>query len=67
MHPAVEPANGHYVAHSMAEAGAHLKTLEQFIIERQEEVPGSTGQFSRLLRDIALAAKIVDRDVRRPG
>lgn len=52
--------------HSMVSGGT-LKTLEQFIIERQEEVPGSTGQFSRLLRDIALAAKIVDRDVRKAG
>lgn len=55
------------VDHSMASGGGGLKTLEQFIIERQEEVPGSTGQFSRLLRDIALAAKIVDRDVRKAG
>lgn len=55
------------VAQSMAGQGILLKTLEQFIIERQEEVPGSTGQFSRLLRDIALAAKIVDRDVRKAG
>jgi fructose-1,6-bisphosphatase I len=50
-----------------APGGGTLKTLEQFIIERQEEVPGSTGQFSRLLRDLALAAKIVDRDVRKAG
>ncbi len=53
--------------HTLATGGGSLKTLEQFIIERQEEVPGSTGQFSRLLRDIALAAKIVDRDVRKAG
>lgn len=52
---------------TLATGGGKLKTLEQFIIERQEEVPGSTGQFSRLLRDISLAAKIVDRDVRKAG
>ncbi len=52
---------------TMATGGGRLRTLEQFIIERQGEVPGSTGQFSRLLRDIALAAKIVDRDVRKAG
>jgi fructose-1,6-bisphosphatase I len=51
----------------MATGVGSLKTLEQFIIERQEEIPGSTGQFSRLLRDLALAAKIVDRDVRKAG
>lgn len=47
--------------------GGLFKTLEQFIIERQEEAPGSKGQFSRLLRDLAVAAKIVDRDVRKAG
>lgn len=51
----------------MVDGRAPVVTLEQFIIERQEEIPGSTGQFSRLLRDIALAAKIVDRDVRKAG
>jgi fructose-1,6-bisphosphatase I len=51
----------------MSTGAAQFRTLEQFIIERQSEVPGSTGQFSRLLRDIALAAKIVDRDVRKAG
>jgi fructose-1,6-bisphosphatase I len=53
-------------------AGQHVgsggfKTLEQFIIERQSDAPGSKGQFSRLLRDLAVAAKIVDRDVRKAG
>lgn len=42
-------------------------TLEQFIIERQQSLPHSTGAFSRLLRDISVAAKIVNRDVRRAG
>ena len=52
---------------SLSTGGGTLKTLEQFIIERQGDVPGSTGQFSRLLRDLSLAAKIVDRDVRKAG
>ena len=52
---------------SLATGGGALKTLEQFIIERQGDVPGSTGQFSRLVRDISLAAKIVDRDIRKAG
>jgi fructose-1,6-bisphosphatase I len=47
--------------------GGKIQTLEQFIIERQHEIPQSTGAFSRLLRDISLAAKIVNRDVRRAG
>lgn len=52
---------------SLATGGGALTTLEQFIIERQADIPGSTGQFSRLVRDISLAAKIVDRDVRKAG
>lgn len=52
---------------SLATGGGALTTLEQFIIERQIDTAGSTGQFSRLLRDISLAAKIVDRDVRKAG
>ena len=44
-----------------------FKTLEQFIIERQDSFSHSTGAFSRLLRDISLAAKIVNRDMRRAG
>lgn len=44
-----------------------FKTLEQFIIEQQEATPGSTGAFSRLLRDISVAAKIVNRGIRRAG
>ena len=48
------------------EAG-RFKTLEQFIIEQQGRFPHSTGSFSRLLRDISVAAKIVNRDIRRAG
>jgi len=49
-----------------AELG-EFKTLEQFIIEQQHRFPHSTGAFSRLLRDISLAAKIVNRDMRKAG
>ena len=49
-----------------AELGT-FKTLEQFILERQDFFSHSTGAFSRLLRDIGLAAKIVNRDMRRAG
>ncbi|PSQ83103.1 MAG: hypothetical protein BRD40_02255, partial [Bacteroidetes bacterium QS_1_65_9] len=44
-----------------------FKTLEQFIIERQKHFPHSTGAFSRLLRDVSVAAKIVNRDMRTAG
>jgi fructose-1,6-bisphosphatase I len=47
--------------------GGDFETLEQFIIEQQENIPHSTGAFSRLLRDISVAAKIVNRGIRRAG
>nr|WP_245846028.1 class 1 fructose-bisphosphatase [Longibacter salinarum] len=42
-------------------------TLEQFIIDHQEESQHSTGAFSRLIRDISVAAKIINRNIRRAG
>jgi len=44
-----------------------FQTLEQFILDRQDKFDHSTGAFSRLLRDMSLAAKIVNRDMRRAG
>lgn len=44
-----------------------FKTIEQFIIEQQRKFPHSTGGFSRLLRDISVAAKMINRDMRRAG
>lgn len=44
-----------------------FKTLEQFILEQQDRFPHSTGAFSRLLRDLGLAAKIVNREMRKAG
>jgi fructose-1,6-bisphosphatase I len=42
-------------------------TLGQFIIEKQSEFPYSKGELSRLLRDIGIAAKIVNREVNKAG
>jgi len=44
-----------------------LETLEQFIIDRQKEFSHSTGAFSRLLRDLSVAAKIISSNIRRAG
>ena len=44
-----------------------FKTLEQFIIEQQHLLPYSTGAFSRLIRDISIAAKIINRDINKAG
>jgi fructose-1,6-bisphosphatase I len=42
-------------------------TIERHIIEQEREHPGATGAFSSLLYDIALAAKIIAREVSRAG
>ncbi len=42
-------------------------TLGQFIIERQNDFPFAKGELSRLLRDIGIAAKIVNREVNKAG
>lgn len=42
-------------------------TLGQFIIERQSEFPYAKGELSRLLRDIGIASKIVNREVNKAG
>jgi fructose-1,6-bisphosphatase I len=44
-----------------------VTTLGQFIIERQTDFPYAKGELSRLLRDIAIAAKIVNREVNKAG
>src|ERR1035437_4925292 len=44
-----------------------IKTLGQFIIEKQADFPYSKGELSRLLRDLGIAAKIVHREVNKAG
>lgn len=44
-----------------------FKTLGQHIIEKQSEFPFAKGELSRLLRDIGIAAKVVNRAVNRAG
>ncbi len=44
-----------------------VKTLGQFIIEKQSDFPYAKGELSRLLRDIGIAAKIVNREVSKAG
>ncbi|MFN8355294.1 MAG: class 1 fructose-bisphosphatase [Spirosomataceae bacterium] len=42
-------------------------TLDRFITQRQAEFPFASGELSQLLRDIALAGKIVNREINRAG
>jgi fructose-1,6-bisphosphatase I len=44
-----------------------LMTIERHIIEQQKQFPQATGEFSALLYDIAFAAKVISRDVRKAG
>lgn len=44
-----------------------IETLDEFIIRRQANFPDTSGELSRILRDIGLAAKIVHREVNKAG
>ena len=44
-----------------------VTTLGQFIIQKQADFPFAKGELSRLLRDIAIAAKIVNREINKAG
>ncbi|MDT8322464.1 MAG: class 1 fructose-bisphosphatase [Bacteroidota bacterium] len=44
-----------------------LMTIQRFIAQEERMHPGATGEFSTLLRNLALAVKIVSREVRRAG
>lgn len=41
--------------------------MGQFIIEKQADFPYAKGELSRLLRDIGIASKIVNREVNKAG
>ncbi len=47
--------------------GYTIKTLTQFIIESQANVPYATGEFTRLLYHIGVAAKVVNKKVNKAG
>ena len=42
-------------------------TLGQFILQQERQHPESSGEFTRLLTDLALAAKMINREVTRAG
>jgi fructose-1,6-bisphosphatase I len=44
-----------------------IKTLSEFIVERQADFPGSTGDLSSLLTAFRLAGKIVSREANKAG
>jgi fructose-1,6-bisphosphatase I len=54
------------MSHSKA-MGNSVVTIERHIIDQEREHPEATGAFSNLLYDIALAAKMIAREVRMAG
>jgi fructose-1,6-bisphosphatase I len=44
-----------------------MKTLIEFLNDKQSEFPFASGEFSRLLNDIGIAAKIVNREINLAG
>jgi len=45
----------------------NIFTIERHILEQQREYPNATGEFTSLLYDMALAGKMIAREVRRAG
>ncbi len=44
-----------------------VKTLEQFVIQKEQNFPYATGQFSKIIRDIVLASRLINREVNKAG
>jgi fructose-1,6-bisphosphatase I len=44
-----------------------LVTIERFILDEEKTHPGASGELTNLLYDVALAAKIIAREVNRAG
>lgn len=44
-----------------------MRTLGEFIVEKQSEYPQASGELSSLLSSICLAAKIVNREINKAG
>jgi fructose-1,6-bisphosphatase I len=45
----------------------HIVTIERHIIEEERRHPSARGAFSRILSDMALAAKVISREVNMAG
>lgn len=47
--------------------GYRITTLNEFIIQRQANIPYAKGELSRLLHHIGIAAKVVNKKVNKAG
>ena len=48
-------------------ADSHVVTISRFLIDAERRHPEATGAFTSLLLDIALAAKVIGREVNKAG
>ncbi len=46
---------------------SHVVTISRFLVEEERRHPQATGAFTALLHDIALAAKVIGREVNKAG
>lgn len=46
---------------------SHVVTISRFLIDQERFYPDATGNFTNLLGDIALAAKVISREVNKAG
>lgn len=42
-------------------------TLEEFIVLKEKDFPNASGSLSKLLRDVSLASKLINREVNKAG
>lgn len=47
--------------------GAKIVTIERHVLDQQKQYPEATGEFTRMLYDLALAAKLIARETTRAG
>ncbi|MEM7415956.1 MAG: class 1 fructose-bisphosphatase [Gemmatimonadota bacterium] len=48
-------------------ADSHVVTISRFLVDEERQYPEATGAFTNLLYDIALAAKVIGREVNKAG
>ncbi len=57
----------YFTLHPQIQTMATITTLSEFIMDRQAEFPYASGELSRLLADIGIASKIVNKQVNKAG
>ena len=55
------------IAPPFNQPGARIVTLDEFIIRSEKDFDYATGELTGLLRDIGVAAKIINREVNKAG